>query len=45
MGFEPIGVTMKLWDNKKFKGIAVAPIINKGIGKAINDRLKKASTK
>lgn len=30
-------------DNKKYKRIAVAPIKNKGIGIAINDRLKRAS--
>lgn len=30
-------------DKKKFSGIAVAPIKNKGLGVAINDRLKRAS--
>ena len=30
-------------DNKKYDGIAVAPISNKGMGIAINDRLKRAS--
>lgn len=30
-------------DNGKYKGIAVAPIPNEGIGGAINDRLKRAS--
>ena len=30
-------------DNKKYAGIAVAPIANKGLGIAINDRLKRAS--
>ena len=37
--------TMRRIKNKKFKSIAVAKISNKGIGKAINDRLRKASTK
>ena len=32
-------------DSNKFKGIAVAPIPNCGLGKTINDRLKKASVK
>ena len=30
---------------RKFKSIAIIKIPNKGIGYAINDRLKKASTK
>ncbi len=34
---------LHILDNKRFKGIAVAPTTNKGIGKAINDRLKRAS--
>ena len=29
--------------NKKFKSIAVEKISNKGLGRAINDRLKRAS--
>lgn len=32
-------------DHKKFKKIAVAPIPNKGLGKTINDRLKRARAK
>ncbi|MBI29073.1 MAG: Threonylcarbamoyl-AMP synthase [Alphaproteobacteria bacterium MarineAlpha5_Bin11] len=30
-------------DNKKYSGIAIAPIDNKGMGIAINDRLKRAA--
>ena len=29
-------------DKKKYKKIAVAPIENKGVGIALNDRLKRA---
>ena len=31
-------------NNKRFSGIAVAPIKNKGLGITINDRLKRASS-
>jgi len=37
--------TMRKIKNKKYKSIVVCKIPNKGIGKAINDRLKKASSK
>ena len=37
--------TMRKIRKKKYKSIAVTKIPNKGIGFAINDRLKKASTK
>jgi len=37
--------TMREVKKKKFKSIAVIKIPNKGIGYAINDRLKKASNK
>tara|TARA_B100000029_G_scaffold466621_1_gene502287 strand:+ start:347 stop:1303 length:957 start_codon:yes stop_codon:yes gene_type:complete len=37
--------TMRKIKKKKFKSIAVTKIPNKGIGRAINDRLKKASNK
>ena len=37
--------TMRKIRKKKYKSIAVTKIPNKGIGFAINDRLKKASNK
>jgi len=37
--------TMREIKKRKFKSIAVIKIPNKGIGYAINDRLKKASNK
>ncbi len=37
--------TMRLIKNKKFKSVSVCKIPNFGIGRAINDRLKKASNK
>ena len=33
---------LHMLDNKKYKSIAVAPIPDIGIGKTINDRLKRA---
>ena len=36
---------LTLIDNSKCEKISVAPIPNKGLGKVINDRLKKASYK
>ena len=36
---------LNLIDNSKCEKISVAPIPNKGLGKVINDRLKKASYK
>ena len=37
--------TMRKIKKRKFKSIAIIKIPNKGIGYAINDRLKKASNK
>jgi len=37
--------TMRKIKKRKFKSIAVVKISNVGIGRAINDRLKKASNK
>ena len=34
---------LHILDNKKYKGIAVAPIVKKGLGIAINDRLERAA--
>ena len=34
---------LHILDNKKYDAIAIAPIKNKGVGVAINDKLKRAS--